>query len=65
MHSKEEYFGGNHSIGEFDVTLEDRGEYSSPLVKIENWVINFKEHFDVYWAKEKYDVINNCIENIK
>jgi len=65
MHSKEEYFGKNNSIGDFEVELEDRGEYHSPLVKIENRVINLKEHFDVYWAKEKYEVIDNCIKKNK
>jgi len=60
--SKSAVFNRNYSFGNFIVNITDRGK-SSPLVSIRNNVINFEMTFDISWAKHKYQVCENAINN--
>lgn len=61
--SKSDVFNKNYSFGNFIVNITDRGKNTSPLVSIKNSIINLETTFDISWAKRKYQVCEDAVNN--
>lgn len=59
--SKEEFLSKNRNRGDFEVSITDRGDHTSPLVRIINSKLQFDDQFDVFWAARKAGVCRQAL----